>query len=670
MTALMALGLCSVVGAILFFAAGYLSARARASSTTPSVSLPEAASPAQEPAALALAEERARELSRRLAEEQTGRRAVEASLTEQQARVKSVEDRLAAREAEARASEQRTLDLQARLGSAEEQARARAQEQEALHKALDQARRERDQVSQQLSALEESLGDREERTVVRPDLGLHVSLEQAEQRGLELEQQVAALTLVLEQLRSERNMQAAQIADLTAKLSEQKKRASQAQAPDAAFKLKLNEVTVEKQRLQTEVAALQMGQKEAGRLVSEAREEARRLSEELVVLRRERETASGAARELVAMREKLHSRTEELDKQRQLILGLEKQLEEAKAESARQRAQVGELSSRCQGLQTNEVNLRKSLDESTNQVADLRSRLAAADGKVARVERLEEDLLRTRQEAEALRQEASGLRALESAADERRDLALQLEAMRQRGVETEALREEKDRLVRELREVRSEGQTLTDRVRQLDAVEEERQDLRIRLQVQQQQLEELSGLRDELQDLREQAAEARELRQRVEQLLVENAAMRSLGLTREAPPRPSFESSSTMESHRTLGDSLNALLARLDRLEALRSAALADQAGLPVAARGEHAEALCALGAIFMDSATRLLKGILPLGPVQQIAIQDENALTLAIHPFPLTEEPLLLCTLTAKGPPNPQTLQDMMQDTTDNGNK
>jgi predicted regulator of Ras-like GTPase activity (Roadblock/LC7/MglB family) len=100
------------------------------------------------------------------------------------------------------------------------------------------------------------------------------------------------------------------------------------------------------------------------------------------------------------------------------------------------------------------------------------------------------------------------------------------------------------------------------------------------------------------------------------------------------------------------------LLDEVTRSGRTRGAVVADGAGLVIAASGGDGEALAAAAAVFVESAGRVLRSVLPLGTLQNLSVVDENDVTIAALPLAVGDHPLILATLSDGPGPDPASLR------------
>jgi chromosome segregation ATPase len=557
-----------------------------------------------------------------------------------------------------------------------------SQEATALRTQIETATRERDGALQMSRALQEALAGRDEEeeadevTRQEPDvprlavLEEQLSLLRTEHARVEAERADFAGTVEAQQRALERA--AAEKKSLQNKAAQLEQAAAGAKPASAAPSGQQQEAL---RKAQTEATTLRAQAEVLQRALEKAKTEIATLAAEKSARESQRaEAAKKAEKDLAASLQttqgELNRTQTELKKAlqaaqeaaalRQQARGAAQDLEEAKRSTATLRDQVKRLESQLDAAKSGAKELKRALltyEEEHTAIEHYKVKLATADGKVAQVDRMTDERYELKQQLKELEQEVERLRKLEPVADERHDLALRVESLKQKEQEANAIREEKTRLADELRGVRKEEASLMEKVKDLERVTAERQDLAIKVQSLSVQIQALEQLREENSSLRSKMAEVADLSAQLETLRSENANLRSLGLVKTKPARPVL--TGTPES---LGGSLQSLVESLSREDKARGAALADESGLVVAGTGDHAEALAAAAATLVDSATRVLRNLVKIGRLQQLSVVDENALTITAHPFTLAEgentgvsSELILATLTIGPGPDSQ---------------
>jgi hypothetical protein len=336
------------------------------------------------------------------------------------------------------------------------------------------------------------------------------------------------------------------------------------------------ELDAEAQRLRKGGSTTLMGIQDPSADAERARRELRQTQEEVARVKAEAQKGVEAGKEAERLRAEILAQKRELEVAQQKASGAQDQVASLKDELRAARQATGD---------------RGSLE---SELLEQRARLASVDGKLAQVERLEEERFQLRQRVKEL----EGLEA---------------------------------------------------KLQDLERAEGSRKDLAIKVGVLEEQLATLERLREENLRLRDDAKEVGELRRELTRLTAELAGLRSQGLHREAPPQ-----APAPLPPGTLGGTLQSLLQEVAKDGRTRGVVVADESGLVVASTGANAEALAAAAAVFVDSATRVLRNVLPLGPLRNLAVVDENEVTIAALPLTVSEHALILATLTAGPGPDP----------------
>jgi len=153
-------------------------------------------------------------------------------------------------------------------------------------------------------------------------------------------------------------------------------------------------------------------------------------------------------------------------------------------------------------------------------------------------------------------------------------------------------------------------------------------------------LGELEKLRAELDSVQEQRED---LKRQVEVLTSENVSLRSIN---QLHTSPTGEFTSISEALEVKGDVMERVVDALMARKEVRGVALADPIGLPVVEKGSFTEEIAAVAAHITKVSNKTIR-LLPFGVLRSIALQDENALTVSIHPFITMEKSqLILATL------------------------
>jgi hypothetical protein len=204
-----------------------------------------------------------------------------------------------------------------------------------------------------------------------------------------------------------------------------------------------------------------------------------------------------------------------------------------------------------------------------------------------------------------------------------------------------------------------EAQRDTAELAELRAAQQAHQDLAIKVSVLEGRLAQQGELEQENQRLRARDDERAALEARLAELNREVASLRAQGLVYRKPPVAPIAprgggSGGTAQA-------LDALLQRLATAPGMRSAALADELGLPVMGLGEHTNQLAAFAGL-MEDATRKAREFLPLGPVRRISLEDESRLTVSTCPLSSSDTSLALVTLTVGPGPTTAQMQEIVR--------
>jgi chromosome segregation ATPase len=378
-----------------------------------------------------------------------------------------------------------------------------------------------------------------------------------------------------------------------------------------------------------------------------------------------------------ALREQLDSVCKERDAlkkatetQLQRMRELEKELDaksgdeitQLKTRVATQADQLEDHQSKAAHWRSEAETLARQLEDQKAleaEVEELKARLAAADNKLERAERLEVERYELKDQVETLAERIKDLEALEKLADEHASLKLQAESVRRKEDDFERLKDEKATLAEKMMMLEKERDALKQEIDGHKNAQDDRTDLALRINVLEEQLRELEQLREDNLRLKSHREENESLRKEIEQLQEDNANYQSLELVAKAPPKPkiTFEESSEDEG---MGNTLQRLVEKLSQDISGRATVLADELGLVVAGIGDNADAMAAVSAIFAEINGRI-RGVLPLGRLQQLLLVDENQLTYSAQPFKAVGGELVLATLTAGLPPTRERLIELL---------
>lgn len=635
MTPLIGVGISSVLGALLFWVAGYLMARARAVQPAPALH------PGGDPSGLGRLES---ELRAREQEVQHVRREI-AELRQARPAPDPQIDTLRGELAGAR---KELAGMHARL----EQARA---QQEQARQQLARTEQQLQLAQQQIATLEQAAPDAPQKRGADPRVAqlesrlAHASdqLQQAGELGTTLSARVGKLELELSQSTTERDKLAAQARQLAARLEATGARDEQDRGQLQAAIVERDEAIAQ---LRAANARLEQERKDA--------------SERLAGLSRRQEESDRelhrAGGELQQAQNQLEQAQSQLEQVRQGLRQRELALERAQQELAQAQDRSDELAARLAAATETEGALRRELEQARRAAEDLddyRSRLAAADNKLEQLRELQEERYALREEIAELRQAQSSLADLDKLDRERRDLAVQVGVLRQKEQQVDALQEERAQLLDALEHHRRLAADLTARTAELEVAAAERIDLAVKLQLLAERAQDMEELRAENDQLKVAASEANMLRRQVAEHQAEAASLRSQAVVAQAPPELPTVTASTGFS-----GLLDRLLRRLASSQNARSAAVADDIGLLVSGVGPEAEALAALSAVFTQVGSRA-EMLLPMATVRQVTIVDENKVTFTAQPLQTELGTLVVATLSVGSGPDAVTLEHALRE-------
>jgi chromosome segregation ATPase len=157
---------------------------------------------------------------------------------------------------------------------------------------------------------------------------------------------------------------------------------------------------------------------------------------------------------------------------------------------------------------------------------------------------------------------------------------------------------------------------------------------------------------NQLEQLREDAARLRGVeqdleraRREVSELAEQTRLLRAEAYASNGTPRKRSERPPTIS---TRGNSLQLIVDTETETGRAKSAVIADELGLVVAASGlvhEYGDALAALGAYLADVGTKT-RDVLPLHEVRQVVVRDDHDMTLTVRPLATEDPGLALVTL------------------------
>ena len=319
-------------------------------------------------------------------------------------------------------------------------------------------------------------------------------------------------------------------------------------------------------------------------------------------------------------------------------------LKVVRAELERARKQVDELRAELSGRGSGEDS------DSLKTVPDSRGGvLAAAEEKLAHLDRLEKEVFELKDKNQALNAQLNSLKAFESENETLRTDRIVLE---RKGKEAEQLRARESELASQLQSKEMDRKLLQSKVEELQQAQDDRTDLALKVNVLQEQLRELDQVRDENLNLRSQWDELNSLKNQLEALRSENDNLRSLQLVQSKPPK--LVELPADGGEEGMGQMLQRIVNELADKQNAQCAVLADELGLVVAGFGDHIEAMAAMSALFGELTGRV-KGVLPLGTLAQLALVDSNSLAFVAQPLSAGDNDLMLAMLAPGGAPDPQ---------------
>jgi chromosome segregation ATPase len=363
---------------------------------------------------------------------------------------------------------------------------------------------------------------------------------------------------------------------------------------------------------------------------------------QLSVLKRELE---GSARESLALRGKLHD----------IQVSSDSAIQAAKASASKLENAVLELQNRLESARDENEQLRLRLQESEtgeqanrvleNQLKETRTSLEIAQKKARESEELACALTESK---ESIRQGQAQIDALRASESELKELRLKYQKIEARAAEAEALRDEN----RQLREDTAELKNLSKTSAELEAISAEYRRVGLESELLNRRVEELTKEREKVidmashvEDLENAIAELGKERERRRELEATLFALRSQG--EEAPQSVSPISIATLQSD------MQSSLALLLQLNGIRSAVLADGAGLLVAGVGDEAynDGLAAMSGLVEGLVLRL-QDLLPISRIDTVSLQGSHGVVVSTRIFPATDGNFSITTLGLSIPP------------------
>jgi predicted regulator of Ras-like GTPase activity (Roadblock/LC7/MglB family) len=174
----------------------------------------------------------------------------------------------------------------------------------------------------------------------------------------------------------------------------------------------------------------------------------------------------------------------------------------------------------------------------------------------------------------------------------------------------------------------------------------------------------LRGREDQLERLRDENArlhavdeELTHAKSELSDLAEQTRLLRADAYASKRPPRKPTERPPLIS---TRADALQLIVDTETEVGGAKSAVIADELGLVVAASGlvhEYGDALAALGAYLADVGSKT-RDVLPLREVRQVVVRDDHDMTLTVRPLAAEDPGLALVTL-AVGPYNALQFED-----------
>lgn len=165
------------------------------------------------------------------------------------------------------------------------------------------------------------------------------------------------------------------------------------------------------------------------------------------------------------------------------------------------------------------------------------------------------------------------------------------------------------------------------------------------------QATQLEALRQENARLRQVEDELTRAKRELDKLALLTRDLRAQVYASKPPPK---KRSSPPPKVSTLSSALQSIVDSETRSSSVKSAVIADELGLLVAASGashEYGDALAALGAYLADVGTKT-RDLLPLNEVRQVVVRDDRDMTLTVRPLVSDAAGLALVTLSVDPKP------------------
>lgn len=169
-------------------------------------------------------------------------------------------------------------------------------------------------------------------------------------------------------------------------------------------------------------------------------------------------------------------------------------------------------------------------------------------------------------------------------------------------------------------------------LKDIEELEQKNHELTIQLKALKHQQQEIDLLQTDNEKLREQ----------VKTFKVEKA--------RGTAPSDSMPAKGVSD-HKELGKNLENMVKQIAEIDGSKGVVVADKLGVLIAGTGDQIDKMAAMAAIYTEMDQRMAS-LIPLNEIDVVKFQDSGSLTLAIHPFTIDSENLILTTLTnGKGP-------------------
>jgi len=191
-------------------------------------------------------------------------------------------------------------------------------------------------------------------------------------------------------------------------------------------------------------------------------------------------------------------------------------------------------------------------------------------------------------------------------------------------------------------------------MKNMSDLEEKNKDLNNELNLLKSQLKDLDRLHDKNQSLSEQLTELETLKKQVEAMKREKTrANNALKFAEELvqPEASSLEEimpSDVSFKHESLGETFQAIVNQISKLEGSYGVVVADMLGLLIAGIGDHTDSMAGMAAIYSEIDNKI-SSLIPFGDIDMVKITNMNNLTITMQPFEMDSEKLILAIL-AKG--------------------